>query len=209
MVEKVSVKAIKALREATGLGMQDAQTVLKEAKGDMTLAQELARKKGMMTAAKKSTRSANDGLIEAYVHGGRVGVLVEVRCETDFVAKTADFKTFVHELALQVASMAPRYVSREQVPNQVLEQEQSIYRAQVAAQKKPREIVEKIILGRLEKFFEEICLLEQPSIKDPKIKVSQLLTNLIAKVGENVVVTRFTRYQLGENQNSEQLTIDH
>ena len=198
MTGKVSVKDVKTFRENTGLGIQDAQRILVEAGGDMQLAQELARKKGMNTAAKKSSRAAKDGMIEAYVHGGRVGVLVEVNCETDFVAKTPDFKNFVHELALQIAAMAPRYVSREEVPAEVLEKEKGIYRAQISDDKKPKEIQERIISGNLEKFFEEACLLEQPSIKDPKIKISQLLTEVVTKVGENVVVARFTRYQLGE-----------
>lgn len=198
MTAKVSAKDVKTFRENTGLGMQDAQKILIEAGGDMQLAQELARKKGMSTAAKKSSRATKDGMIEAYVHGGRVGVLVEVNCETDFVAKTPDFKNFVHELALQVAAMAPRYVSREEVPSEVLEKEKGIYAAQMAGEKKPKEILDRIISGKLEKFFEEACLLEQPSIKDPKIKISQLLTQVITKVGENIVVARFTRYQLGE-----------
>lgn len=200
MVGKIPVSDIKKFRETTGLGMQDAQKILAEAKGDMTQAMELARKKGLATAAKKSSRKAKDGMVEAYVHGGRVGVILEVNCETDFVAKTPDFKAFVHELALQVAAMSPRYVNREEVPQAVVEKEVAIYRAQLADQKKPAEIVDRIVSGKLEKFYEETCLLEQPSIKDPKIRVSQLLTDVITKVGENVVVARFTRYQLGENQ---------
>jgi elongation factor Ts len=202
MSYKISVADIKKFREATGLGMQDAQKILLEAGGDMAKATELARKKGLATAANKSSRKVKAGLIEAYVHGGgRVGVILEVNCETDFVAKTPAFKTFAHELALQVAATAPRYLSRADVPANVIEQEKSIYRAQLAEQKKSAEIMDRIIEGKLEKFYEETCLLEQPSIKDPKIKVSQLLTDIITKVGENVVISRFTRYQLGENQN--------
>lgn len=195
---KVTAEEIKKLREATGVGMQDAQKILVEAGGDMAKAQELLRKKGLATAAKKSSRTAAEGVVEAYVHGGKVGVLVEVNCETDFVAKTVDFKNFVHELALQIAAMSPLYIARTDVPAELAEKERQIYREQVAGQKKPAEIVERVINGKLDKFYEEVCLLEQPSIKEPKIKVAQMLTDVITKVGENVVVNRFVRYALGE-----------
>lgn len=197
---KVSIEAIKKLREITGVGMQDAQAALAEGGGDLQAAQDILRKKGVAKAAKKSSRATRQGIISSYVHGEKVGVLLEVNCETDFVAKTDDFRFLVHELALQIASMAPRYVGRSQVPADIVEKERSIFAEQVAAQGKPEAIVQKIIAGKLDKFFEEVCLLEQPSIKDPNLKISQLVTDAVAKLGENIVVSRFVRYQLGEEQ---------
>ena len=178
--------------------MQDAQKALVEAKGDVKAACELLRKKGMAKASKRSGRTAKEGIIDCYVHGRKVGVMVEVNCETDFVAKTDDFRAFAHELALQIAASAPQYVSREDVPKAVLEKERQIIEAQLKDQQKPKEVMEKIIQGKLEKFYQEVCLLEQPSIKDDKMKVKQMLTDAISKFGENIVIARFTRYQLGE-----------
>lgn len=200
MNKKVSIKDIKRLREFTGAGMQDAQKALQEAGGDFALANELLRKKGLAIAQKKSTRTAKQGIIDCYIHGTKVGVIVEVNCETDFVAKTPEFKNFVHEIALQIAGSSPRYILRDEVPQEVIEKEKSIIREQIAEQKKPEAVAEKILAGKLDKFFEEVCLLEQPYIKEPKMKVSQLLTDLVAKLGENIVISRFTRYQLGEGQ---------
>lgn len=180
--------------------MLEAQQALYEAGGDIGRAQVLLRKKGILKAAQKSSRAVRDGVVASYVHAGKVGVLVEVNCETDFVAKTEDFRQFSHEIALQIAGAAPRYISRQLVPPAVVDQERAIIAEEVARQNKPKELSEKIIAGKLERFFEEICLLEQPSIKDPKVKVSQLLTDVIARLGENIVIARFARYQLGEGE---------
>jgi elongation factor Ts len=200
MKEKVSIEDIKKIREAMGVGIADAREALEEAGGDMKQATEILRKKGVALAAKKSSRAAKQGLIETYAHQGRVGVLLEVNCETDFVAETPDFRNFVHELALQVAAMAPKYVSRNDVPEAVLAKEREIYGQMDAVQGKPAQVAAKIVDSKLEKFYEESCLLEQPSIKDPKIKISQMLTDLVGKLGENIVVARFIRYQLGEER---------
>ncbi|HLC44418.1 MAG: elongation factor Ts [Candidatus Doudnabacteria bacterium RIFCSPHIGHO2_01_FULL_50_11] len=195
---KISLQALRKLREMTGVGMQDAQNALQESGGDIAEAHKLLRKRGVARAAKKSSRAAKDGIIDCYVHGTKVGVMIEVNCETDFVAKTPDFKSLVHELALQIAGASPRYVSREQVPASIIESERAIYRAQSASEKKPANVQEKIVEGKLEKFYQETCLLEQPSIKDPKVKVGTIITDAVAKLGENIVVSRFVRYQLGE-----------
>ncbi|MBI4053905.1 MAG: elongation factor Ts [Candidatus Doudnabacteria bacterium] len=193
-----SLEEIKKLRELTGVGVADALQILQEANGDLERASDLVRKKGLAAAEKKSSRAARSGLVHAYVHGGKVGVLVEVNCETDFVAKTADFKDFVHDVALQAAAMQPRYISRGDVPDAVERAEREILREQISGSGKTGEIQDRVIEGKLEKFFEEVCLLEQYSVKDPKIKMGQLLANLVSKVGENIVIARFVRYQLGE-----------
>lgn len=195
---KVSKEDVKKLREATGVGMQDAQKILIETGGDFSKAADLIRQKGLAVAAKKSSRATKSGLVHTYVHGGKVGVLLEVNCETDFVARTDDFSALVHELALQIAAMAPRFVSRHDVPAEIVEKEKSIFASSTANQNKPAEVVERIMSGKLDKFFEEVCLLEQPTIKEPKVKVSQLLAGAIQKLGENIVVARFSRFQLGE-----------
>lgn len=194
---KVSLESIKRLRELTGAGIGDAQNALEEAKGDFGLAQKILRQAGLTQAGKKSHRVASQGIVECYVHAGKVGVIVEVNCETDFVAKTAEFRNFAHEMALQIAAAAPSYIFREQVPAELVEQEKEIFRTQ-SANKKTLQTPEQIVAGKLEKFYEEVCLLDQPSIKDPQTKVSQMLTDLIAKLGENIVIRRFSRYQLGE-----------
>lgn len=199
MSSKVSLEDVKKLREATGVGMQDAQKALLEAEGDLSKAQELLRRKGLAVAAKKSARATKSGLVHAYVHGGKVGVLLEVSCETDFVAKTDDFKNLTHDLALQIAAMAPRYIARQDVPADAVAAERSIFMDQAKAQNKPAEVTERIVEGKLDKFFGEICLLEQPTIKDPKVIVSRLLTDAIQKLGENIVIARFARFQLGES----------
>lgn len=198
--KKVSLDAIKQLRERTGVGLSDARSALEETGGDIDLAQDLLRKKGVAKAAKKSDRVAREGLVATYSHGSKVGVLVEVNCETDFVAKTDDFKNLVREIALQVAGASPQYVSRQQVPADVVAHEESIAREQFSGQNKPAEVVEKIIQGKLEKFYESVCLLDQPYIRDPDIRVGQLVTDAVAKLGENIVVARFTRFQLGESR---------
>ena len=197
---KVTTSDIKKLRELSGVGVQDAQIALKETDGDIGKAIHLLRKKGAVKAVKKSSRTASQGLIESYVHGGKVGVLVEVNCETDFVAKTDDFKNFVHDLSLQIAASAPVYITKEQVDVSELENEKEIIAEQMKGEKKSAKILETIITGKLEKYYEAVCLMEQPTIKDPKIKVKELLTDLVNKLGENIVIARFIRYQLGEEK---------
>jgi elongation factor Ts len=199
--QEISVDLIKKLREETGAGIQDVKLALAETGGDIQKATDILRKKGAASAVKKSGRAAKQGLVESYIHGGgKVGVLLEVNCETDFVAATPDFRNFVHEVAMQVAAMAPRYVSRKDVPAEILAKEREIYSQSEAVAGKPAQVAEKIVAGKLEKYYEENCLLEQPSIKDPKIKISQMLTDLVGKLGENIVLARFDRYQLGEEQ---------
>ena len=197
---KVTTSDIKKLRELSGVGVQDAQIALKETDGDIGKAIDLLRKKGAVKAVKKSSRTASQGLIESYVHGGKVGVLVEVNCETDFVAKTDDFKNFVHDLSLQIAASAPVYITKEQVDVSELENEKEIIAEQMKGEKKSAKMLETIITGKLEKYYEAVCLMEQPTIKDPKIKVKELLTDLVNKLGENIVIARFIRYQLGEEK---------
>jgi elongation factor Ts len=190
---------VKELRERTGAGLMDCKRALAETGGDLDRAATYLREKGLAAAAKKAGRLASEGIVDAYIHaGGRIGVLIEVNCETDFVARNEAFRALVHELALQVAAANPRYVRREDVPEEVLAEERRILTAQVAESGKPPEIVAKIVTGRLEKFFEEQCLLEQVSIRDPKEKVGDLVKQAIARLGENIQVRRFVRFQLGE-----------
>lgn len=196
----INIQDIKKLRELTGVGMQDARNALDETSGDFAKAQELLRKKGAARAEKKSSRAAKQGVIDCYIHSGRVGVMLEVNCETDFVAKTDDFKNFVHEIALQIAASSPQYVARADVPEEVITSEKAIYLEQVKAEGKPQNVAEKIVGGKVDKFYTEVCLLDQPSIKDPKLTVGQLLTDIVSRLGENIVISRFTRYQLGEDK---------
>ncbi|MEW6546454.1 MAG: translation elongation factor Ts [Bacillota bacterium] len=190
---------VRQLREMTGAGLLDCKKALESAGGDMERAVRILREKGLALAAKKAGREASEGIIDAYIHpGSRLGVLVEVNCETDFVARTPEFREFVHEVAMQIAAMNPTYVSRDQVPAEVLEREKEILRVQAEAEGKPPHVAEKIVQGRLEKFFQQACLLDQPYIRDGQVTVGQLLTQLIARVGENVVVRRFARFDLGE-----------
>jgi len=196
---EVTTQLIKELRERTGAGVMDCKTALKECGGDIEEAIAFLRKKGLAKAAKKAGRATSEGLIGSYIHaGGRIGVLVEVNCETDFVARTPDFQDFVKEIAMQIAAMSPKYVKREDVPEEVLEREKEILREQARSTGKPEKVIDRIVEGRLEKFFEENCLLEQPYMRDPNIKVKELLAGLVAKLGENITVRRFVRYQLSE-----------
>jgi len=189
--------AIKELREKTSAGMMDCKRALKEANGDINKAIEILRKKGIALASKKASRTAKDGVIESYIHlGSKIGVLLEVNCESDFVARNKDFKIFVKDVAMQIAASHPRYISKEDVPVDVSEKEKEIIKAQMKG--KPENVIEKIAEGKLEKFYEEACLLNQPFIKDMNIKVRDYLTSMVAKIGENIVVRRFTRYQVGE-----------
>lgn len=195
----ISASLVKELRERTGAGMMDCKKALTETGGDLEKAADYLREKGLAAAAKKAGRIAAEGLVEAYIHGaGRIGVLVEVNCETDFVAKTDEFKAFARDIAMQIAASKPEYVRREEVPAEVVAKEREILRAQALNEGKPEKIVDKMVEGRIEKYFKEVCLLEQPFIKDPDITVGQLLTEKIAKIGENINIRRFTRYELGE-----------
>jgi len=195
----VSAEAVKELRNRTGAGMMDCKRALEETGGDIEKAIEILRMKGLAAAAKKAGRVAKEGLVHAYIHGGgRIGVLIEVNCETDFVARTEEFQDLVHNLAMQVAAARPEYIKREDVPEEVIEREKSILRAQALNEGKPEKVVEKIVSGRLEKFFQESCLLEQSYIKDPDRKVKDLIAEKIAKLGENIEVRRFVRFEVGE-----------
>jgi elongation factor Ts len=195
----VTVDTIKALREKTGCGMMDCKAALKEAKGDMEKAVDILRKKGLAAAARRAGRVAAQGLIDSYVHiGGKIGVLVEINCESDFVAKNIEFQAFVKDIAMQITASNPSYISKDDVPDSIIQHEKDILETQSKQEGKPEKAIEKIVAGRLEKFYSEICLLEQPFIKDTKINVKDLLAGLIAKIGENIVIRRFTRYQLGE-----------
>jgi elongation factor Ts len=192
----ISTEMVKELRERTGAGVMDSKNALVECEGNIDKACELLRKRGIAKAEKKVGRAANQGLVDSYIHGGgRIGVLVEVNCETDFVARTDDFKNLVHEIALQIAAARPEYVTRDDVPADIVEREKGIYLAQIVD--KPANVAEKIVEGKLEKFYQEVCLVEQPFIRDPNVNVKQLITDTIAKTGENIVVRRFTRYELG------------
>ncbi|MCL4457464.1 MAG: translation elongation factor Ts [Nitrospirae bacterium] len=194
----VTADKVKELREKTGAGMMDCKKALSESSGDMEKAIDLLRQKGLATAAKKASRAASEGLIGSYIHMDKLGVLVELNCETDFVAKTDDFRELVKDIAMHIAAANPTYVSREEVSIDVIEREKEIYRAQIT--NKPPQVVEKIIEGKLDKFFGDACLLDQVFIKDPegKQKIKDLITEKIAKLGENIVLRRFVRFQLGE-----------
>ena len=196
---QVTAQMVKELRERTGAGMMDCKTALTETKGEMEKAVDLLRKKGLAAAAKKAGRVAAEGAVASYIHaGGKIGVLVEVNSETDFVAKTEEFQQLVRDIAMHIAAAEPRFVRREEVTEDILERERAIYREQAAASGKPANVVEKIVTGKMEKFYSETCLLEQPFVKNPDQTVGQLVTEAVAKIGENLQVRRFTRYRLGE-----------
>ena len=190
--------AIKRLREKTSAGIVACQKALKESNGDVEKAVEILRKQGVALASKKGGRAAKEGRVESYIHmGGKLGVLVEVNCESDFVARNDDFKQFVKDVAMQVAASSPLYVRKEDVPEEAVKKETEIIKAQLAG--KPAAAVDKIIEGKLAKFYEDACLLEQPFIKDSGMKVKDVLTSMIAKICENIIVSRFVRFQVGEN----------
>lgn len=193
----ISAEMVKELRDKTGVGMMECKKALTESNGDLEKAVTVLRKKGLASAAKKAGRAASEGAVGSYIHMDKIGVLVEVNCETDFVARTDDFKELIKNIAMHVAAANPSYVSREDVPAVVVEAEKNIYRAQVAD--KPQQVTEKIVEGKLEKFYSEACLLEQVFIKDPeqKLRIKDLITEKIAKLGENIVVKRFSRFQVG------------
>lgn len=196
---EVSAAAVKNLREKTGAGMMDCKKALAESGGDMDKAVDYLRQKGLAAATKKASRTASDGAIGAYVHpGGKIGVLVELNCETDFVARTAEFQNLLKDIAMQIAAANPRYIRPEEVPSGYLEKEREIYRRQALESGKPEKVVEKIVDGKIDRFYSEVCLLEQSFIKNPEQKVSDILTEAVARLGENIQVKRFSRYQLGE-----------
>lgn len=199
----ITASMVKELREKTGAGMMDCKKVLKEANGDFERAIDLLREKGLASAAKKAGRVASEGIIGSYIHMDKIGVMIEVNCETDFVARTDDFRELVKDISMHIAATNPHYLSREDIPQDVIDKEKEIYRAQVTG-KKP-EVIEKIVEGKLEKFYTDMCLMDQVFVKDPegKQKVKDLIVGKIAKLGENVVVRRFVRYQLGEIQQAE------
>ncbi len=195
----VGANEVKELRARTGAGIMDCKNALKEAGGDIDKAIDFLRTKGLAKAAKKAGRIASQGLVSSYIHaGGKIGVLVEINCETDFVAKTDDFKQFVKDIAMHVAASSPQYIKREDVPEAIAEKEKKIYETQARESGKPEKIIDRIVSGKIDKFLSEICLLEQPFIKDPDKTIQALLQETIAKLGENIAIRRFVRYQLSE-----------
>jgi elongation factor Ts len=196
---EISAAMVKKLRDVTGAGMMECKAALTEAKGDLEEATTILRKRGLAQATKKAGRTTNEGLIGSYIHmGGKIGVLVEVNCESDFVARTEDFQNLAREIAMHIAAASPQYVRREDIPADILEREKSIYRAQMEGQNKPAQVIEKIVEGKLGSFYEQVCLIDQPSIRDPKITIGQTVQVAIAKLGENISVARFVRFKLGE-----------
>ena len=199
-MSEIPAALVKQLRDMTGAGMMECKGALAEASGDIEKARDLLRTRGQAQAAKKSGRSTSQGQIGSYIHmGGRIGVLVELNCESDFVARTDDFQTLLKELSLQVAAANPSYVRREDVPAEVLEREKAIYRAQMADSGKPANVIDKIVEGKLGAFYEQVCLVDQVSIRDNKAKVGQMIQAAIAKMGENISVARFVRYEVGKS----------
>jgi len=196
---EITTENVKSLREKTGVGMMDCKKALLESNGDMEKAVDLLRAQGLAAAARRAGRTAAEGVVDSYIHiGGKIGVLLEINCETDFVARNIEFQSFVKDIAMQVAASNPQYMSREDVPDGIVSHEKEILKSQTLAEGKPEKVADKIVEGRLEKFFSEVCLLDQPFIKDPKKSIKDLLGEFCAKIGENIVIRRFTRYQLGE-----------
>lgn len=195
----ITAEMVKELRERTGAGMMDCKRALGECGANMDKAVDYLREKGLAAAAKKASRVAAEGVVEAYIHGGgRIGVLVEINCETDFVAKTDEFRQFTRDIAMHIAAANPLYLTKEEVSPEVIEHEKEILRNQALNEGKPANIVDKMVVGRIEKYFKEVCLLEQPFVKDSDITIRQLLTQKVSKIGENISIRRFVRYQLGE-----------
>ncbi len=200
---EISVELVKDLRQRTGAGVIDCKTALQEAKGNLEGAIDYLRRKGLATAAKKAGRIATDGLVSSYIHaGGKMGVLVEINCETDFVAKTEDFQTFVKNIAMHIAAANPQYIRREEIPQEVLERERAIYQTQAQEAGKPIKVIDKIVEGKMERFYSEVCLVDQTYVRDPDLTIKELVDAMIAKVGENVAIRRFARFQLGERLSS-------
>jgi len=196
---KIDAKLVKELREKSGAPMGDCLKALQEAKGDMEEAFVVLRKRGMASAAKKASRSTNEGAVGTYIHaGGKIGVLIELNCESDFVARTDDFQELLKDIAMHIAAVDPRFIAKDEVTPSDIEREKDIYRAQAAASGKPANIVEKMLEGKMSKFYEEVCLLEQPFIKEQSLTIGQLIAQKIAKLGENISVKRFARFKIGE-----------
>lgn len=195
----ISASMVKELRVKTGTGMMDCKKALTECDGDFEKAIEYLRKKGMSAAAKRSSKAAKDGVVASYIHmGGRIGVMVEINCETDFVAKTEDFQTLAKDIAMHIAAANPTYLNSKNIPEDILEKEKEIYKSQALAEGKPEKIIDRIIEGKLKKYYEDACLLDQKFVKDTDISVGTLVKNMIAKTGENIILRRFARFQLGE-----------
>jgi elongation factor Ts len=195
----INAALVKQLRDVTGAGMMECKAALVEAKGSLEEATTILRKRGLATATKKAGRSTNEGIIGSYIHmGGKIGVLVEVNCESDFVARTDDFQNLAREIAMHIAAANPRFVRREDVPPDVLDRERDVYRGQMEGQNKPAAVIDKIIDGKLNSFYEQVCLLDQPSIRDPKLTIGQIVQAAVAKMGENIAIPRFVRFKLGE-----------
>ncbi|MCD1146978.1 translation elongation factor Ts [Peptoniphilus sp. KCTC 25270] len=195
---EISAKMVKELREKTGAGMMDCKKALQESEGNIDRAVDILREQGLSKVAKKADRIAAEGIVESYIHGGRIGVLVEVNSETDFVAKNDDFRTFVRDIAMQIAAANPKYVTREEVPAEEVEHEKKVLTEQALNEGKPEKIVEKMVIGRLEKFYQEIVLLDQAFIKDGDKKISDLVNELTARIGEKISIRRFVRFEVGE-----------
>lgn len=199
MTETISAAMVKELREKTGAPMMDCRNALSEAKGSMEEAVVVLRKKGMASAAKKASRTASEGAVGTYIHaGGKIGVLIEVNCESDFVARTRDFQELLKDIAMHIAATDPRYIRKEDVTAEDLEREKDIYRAQAAQTGKPAPVIERIVEGKMSKFYEEVCLLEQPFIKEQTVTIAQLIAQKIGKLGENIQVRRFARFKVGD-----------
>ena len=195
----INAALVKQLRDATGAGMMECKAALVDAKGSLDEATTILRKRGLAQATKKAGRSTNEGLIGSYIPmGGKIGVLVEVNCESDFVARTDDFQNLAREIAMHIAAANPQYVRREDVPADILERERAVYRGQMEGQNKPAAVIDKIVEGKLNSFYEQVCLLDQPSIRDPKLTIGQVVQAAIAKMGENIGIPRFVRFKLGE-----------
>lgn len=196
---EIKVELVKELREKSSAGMMDCKKALVESNGDIKKAEEILKEKGLAKASKKASRAAKEGIIDSYIHtGSKIGVMVEVNCETDFVARNEMFKNFVHDIALHITAAAPLYISKEDVPQEVLDKEKELYRKQALNEGKPEKIIDKIAEGKLKKYYEENCLLEQLFVKDNDVKIGDLLKQHIVKMGENIVIKRFERYILGE-----------
>ena len=196
---EITAQMVKELRERSGAGVMDCKTALKEAEGDFAQAELILRKRGIAVAQKKSSRAANEGMIGAYIHpGSKLGVLVEVNCETDFVARTDEFQQLVHDVAMHIAATDPQFIRKEEITEETLENEKQVQRARALQEGKPEQVIEKIIEGRMGKFYEEICLLEQPFVKDSSMTIGELVTSKIAKIGENITVSRMARFKVGE-----------
>ncbi|MBI1956419.1 MAG: translation elongation factor Ts [Acidobacteria bacterium] len=200
----ITAQKVKELRDKTGAPWMDCKIALNEAKGDLAGAETVLRKRGLASAQKRAGRATLEGVIGSYIHaGGKIGVLVELNCETDFVARTQEFKQLAHDLAMHVAATDPRFLSKEEVTSEILEKEKEIYRAQALASGKPEKVVERIIEGKMEKFYEEVCLLEQHFIKDPGQTVHQIIASCIGKLGENITVRRFVRFKVGDTSSNQ------